>query len=88
MIDHKLLKRLIMPLRRAHGRLAMSVGRVRSADPLCKGFGYSRGTPIDRYYIERFLAELLDVFQFLAIFEKTVFLAMSDDVFRKHGTDA
>ena len=55
MIDRKLLKRLIMPVRRAHGRLAMSIGRVRSADPLCRGFGYSRGTPIDRYYIERFL---------------------------------
>ena len=55
MIDRKLLKRLIMPARRIRGRLAMSVGRVRSADPLCRGFGYSRGTPIDRYYIERFL---------------------------------
>ena len=56
MIDRKLLKRLIMPARRLRGRLAMSVGRISSADPLCRGFGYSRGTPIDRYYIERFLA--------------------------------
>jgi SAM-dependent methyltransferase len=55
MIDRKLLKRLIMPARRIRGRLAMSVGRIRSANPLCRGFGYSRGTPIDRYYIERFL---------------------------------
>jgi SAM-dependent methyltransferase len=55
MIDRKLLKRLIMPARRLRGRLAMSVGRIRSAKPLCRGFGYSRGTPIDRYYIERFL---------------------------------
>jgi SAM-dependent methyltransferase len=55
MIDRKLLKRLIMPARRVRGRLAMSVGRISSANPLCRGFGYSRGTPIDRYYIERFL---------------------------------
>ena len=55
MIDRRFLKRLIMPARRIRGRFAMSVGRVRSADPLCRGFGYSRGTPIDRYYIERFL---------------------------------
>ena len=55
MIDRKSLKRLIMPARRLRGRLAMSVGRISSADPLCRGFGYSRGTPIDRYYIERFL---------------------------------
>ena len=55
MINRKLLKRLIMPARRLRGRLAMSVGRIHSAKPLCRGFGYSHGTPIDRYYIERFL---------------------------------
>jgi SAM-dependent methyltransferase len=38
------------------------VGAVRWADlrrtsPIGEGFGYHRGTPIDRYYIERFLAE-------------------------------
>ena len=55
MIGRQLLKRLIMPFRRARGRLAMSMGRAGSVDPLCRGFGYSRGTPIDRYYIERFL---------------------------------
>ena len=55
MIDRGLLKRVAMPFRRAHGRLAMAVGRASSADPLCRHFGYTRGTPIDRYYIERFL---------------------------------
>jgi glycosyltransferase involved in cell wall biosynthesis/SAM-dependent methyltransferase len=41
---------------------APSVGQVRLGDlrrvtPLNRDFGYSRGTPVDRYYIERFLAE-------------------------------
>ncbi len=44
-------------LRRIHGIGAMSVGRVRSARPLSQNWGYDRGTPIDRYYIEGFLAE-------------------------------
>lgn len=33
----------------------MQVGRVRSSTPLSVNWGYDRGTPIDRYYIERFL---------------------------------
>ena len=33
----------------------MSVGRIHSAKPLCRGFGYSHGTPIDRYYVQKFL---------------------------------
>lgn len=33
----------------------MSVGRARSSKPLCRHYGYSRGTPIDRFYIEQFL---------------------------------
>lgn len=57
MIDRKLLKRVAMPFRRAHGRIAMSVGRARSSKPLCKHYGYTRGTPIDRHYIDRFLAD-------------------------------
>jgi SAM-dependent methyltransferase len=44
---------------REHG--APAVGRVRMGDlrrltPLSDDFGYSRGTPIDRVYVERFLA--------------------------------
>jgi SAM-dependent methyltransferase len=30
-------------------------GRAASTTPLCREYGYSRGTPIDRYYIEAFL---------------------------------
>lgn len=57
MINRKLLKRLAMPLRRAHGRVTMAVGRVGSSRPLCRHYGYTRGTPIDRFYIDRFLKE-------------------------------
>jgi SAM-dependent methyltransferase len=57
MIDRALLRKLRAPFRRARGRLAMSFGRVSSSKPLSRDFGYSRGTPIDRYYIERFLAD-------------------------------
>ena len=35
----------------------MTRGRAASSEPLCREYGYSRGTPIDRYYIEAFLAE-------------------------------
>ena len=57
MIDRAFLRRLRAPFRRARGRLSMSLGRVGSSKPLSRDFGYSRGTPIDRYYIERFLAD-------------------------------
>ncbi len=32
-------------------------GDFRRVTPISRAFGYERGTPIDRYYIERFLAE-------------------------------
>jgi SAM-dependent methyltransferase len=32
------------------------IGRIQAASPLSEDWGYDRGTPIDRYYIERFLA--------------------------------
>lgn len=35
----------------------MAFGRVASAEPLSRDFGFSRGTPVDRFYIERFLAD-------------------------------
>lgn len=57
MIDRAFLRKLRAPFRRAHGRVTMAFGRAASAKPLSKDFGYSRGTPIDRYYIERFLAD-------------------------------
>ncbi len=31
-------------------------GSLRRVTPICRDFGFSRGTPIDRYYIENFLA--------------------------------
>jgi SAM-dependent methyltransferase len=33
------------------------LGTLRRTRPLSDDFGYDRGTPVDRYYIERFLAE-------------------------------
>lgn len=43
------------------GRFTIPPGRIRWGDlrrsaPLSRSFGYDRGTPVDRYYIERFLA--------------------------------
>jgi SAM-dependent methyltransferase len=35
----------------------MRFGRASSLTPLSNDFGYSRGTPVDRHYIEAFLAE-------------------------------
>src|SRR5436305_11493352 len=32
-------------------------GDLRSLQPICSQFGFSRGKPVDRYYIEAFLAE-------------------------------
>jgi SAM-dependent methyltransferase len=32
------------------------LGTLRRTSPLSRDFGYDRGTPVDRYYIERFLA--------------------------------
>lgn len=36
---------------------AMRFGRVAAATPLCKNWGTTRGTPIDRHYIEAFLSD-------------------------------
>jgi SAM-dependent methyltransferase len=43
-------------LRALRGRLAMSLGQVASTRPLSTEFGFDRGTPVDRWYIEAFLA--------------------------------
>jgi SAM-dependent methyltransferase len=47
------LKRLV---RRAHGRATVHVGQIASSRPLSRIWGLDRGLPIDRYYIEQFLA--------------------------------
>ena len=39
-----------------HGRGALDWGDFKRADPISRNWGYDRGTPIDRYYIEDFLA--------------------------------
>jgi SAM-dependent methyltransferase len=49
------VNRLTAPLRRTRGGDVMTRGRAASTTPLCDEFGYSRGTPIDRHYIEAFL---------------------------------
>lgn len=51
------LNRMTAPFRRLRGGDVMAGGRGSSAQPLCREYGYSRGTPIDRYYIEAFLEE-------------------------------
>jgi len=59
--------RLVLPKRayvaarqalvRRRNRLAPAApGFPAQAEPISRGFGYDRGTPIDRWYIERFLA--------------------------------
>jgi peptidoglycan/xylan/chitin deacetylase (PgdA/CDA1 family) len=39
-----------------HGRRAVEWGDLRRLDPVSRDWGYDRGTPIDRRYIEEFLA--------------------------------
>ena len=49
--------RFARPFRRVRGGDVMARGRGAKTTPLCREYGYSRGTPIDRYYIEGFLKE-------------------------------
>ena len=44
-------------LSRLYGIASMRLGRIARQRPLSGDFGYSRGKPIDRYYIERFLQQ-------------------------------
>ena len=39
-----------------HGHGALDWGDLKRADPVSRNWGYDRGTPIDRHYIEEFLA--------------------------------
>jgi SAM-dependent methyltransferase len=48
--------RLLQSLRRAWARTALKRGGISRETPLSREFGYDRGLPIDRYYIEGFLA--------------------------------
>lgn len=47
---------LLQSLRRAWARAALKRGRIFRGAPLSREFGYDRGLPIDRHYIEGFLA--------------------------------
>jgi SAM-dependent methyltransferase len=40
-----------------HGRDRLQFGNLRRLAPISRAFGKDRGLPIDRYYIERFLAD-------------------------------
>ncbi|WP_222262129.1 glycosyltransferase [Modestobacter marinus] len=43
--------------RRARSMAPVRMGSLRHVEPLSRAFGYDRGGPIDRFYIERFLQE-------------------------------
>lgn len=53
---------------REHGLLVPAVGEIdwgqlRRLTPICPDFGISRGTPIDRHYLNQFIAEIRDLVQ-------------------------
>ena len=47
--------------RHARGAIPVRFGSLRRLSPVSREFGYDRGKPIDRYYVERFLAANADV---------------------------
>lgn len=51
----KAARLIARPLKRVHGLAAMKAGRISSVKPISTNWGYDRGTPIDRFYIEAFL---------------------------------
>jgi SAM-dependent methyltransferase len=54
------LKRLVRPLVRRDWRIPVGSvhwGDFRRRQPICPNFGSSRGSPVDRHYIEAFIAE-------------------------------
>ena len=53
----RLFGRLSRTARRAHGRVAMGLGRIASPVPLSAHWGFDRGLPVDRHYIEKFLED-------------------------------
>ena len=57
----------------------MNLGRAASARPLSVNWGFEHGTPIDRYYIERFLADHCDDV------EGRVLEVQEDDYSRRFG---
>ncbi len=43
--------------RRARSRVPVRLGSLRRTAPVSRHFGYDRGLPVDRYYVERFLEQ-------------------------------
>jgi SAM-dependent methyltransferase len=54
-LAERAFRKLTLELRRARGRIGFRLGAAANTTPLCADFGGSRGTPIDRLYIETFL---------------------------------
>ena len=52
-----IVRELVHGARRIRGRSELRAGRIASLTPLSAHFGLDRGTPIDRYYIEKFLLD-------------------------------
>ena len=52
----RIARKLLHWARRPRGLVAMRRGRIASLTPLSTAYGFDRGTPVDRLYIERFLA--------------------------------
>jgi SAM-dependent methyltransferase len=49
------IRKVTGPVRRIRGRRLMGDGQFNRTRPLSKKYGYDRGTPIDRFFIEQFL---------------------------------
>jgi SAM-dependent methyltransferase len=47
--------------RRARSRVPVRLGSLRRTVPVSRHFGYDRGLPVDRYYVERFLEQQASV---------------------------
>ena len=61
-VERTLPRRMVSPVRRLLGKPAavpfggMRFGDLNRLTPVSRHFGYDRGTPVDRYYVEGFLA--------------------------------
>src|SRR3954452_3362265 len=51
-----MVRKVLHAARRLRSSAGLRICRIRSSRPLSPAYGYDRGTPIDRFYIETFLA--------------------------------
>src|SRR4051794_27404046 len=56
-VARPLAGRLLRAGRRAFSRVPLRFGSLRRLTPVSRHFGYDRGLPVDRHYIERFLED-------------------------------